>query len=161
MGEGVHSFASGDAVSVTPAFSINDYGVYADTAIVPAYGVVQRPTGISAIESAALWMAYFTAWGALIDTGRLGLGDAVIIPAASSSLGLAAIQIANSIGPIPIATTRTRARAAALDAVGAAHGVVTAEQDLLTEVSHATAGKGARPCSTRSVPPRSRRSRRR
>jgi NADPH:quinone reductase-like Zn-dependent oxidoreductase len=85
-----------------------------------------------------------TARGALIDIGRFGRGDAVIIPAASSSVGLAAIQTANSIGPIPIATTRTRAKAAALDAAGAAHVVVTSEQDLLTEVSHATGGKGAR-----------------
>jgi len=144
LGEGVDGFAPGDAVSVIPAFSMNDYGVYADTAIVPAYAVLQRPTGVSAIESAAVWMAYLTAWGALIDIGGLGRGDAVIIPAASSSVGLAAIQIANSVGAIPIATTRTRAKAAALEEAGAAHVVVTSEQDLGAEVSRATGGKGAR-----------------
>jgi NADPH:quinone reductase-like Zn-dependent oxidoreductase len=144
LGGGVDGFAPGDAVSVIPAFSMNDYGVYADTAIVPAYGVVQRPSGISAIESAAVWMAYLTAWGALVDIGHLGRGDAVIISAASSSVGLAAIQIANSVGAISIATTRTRAKAAALQEAGAAHVVVTSEQDLGAEVGYATGGKGAR-----------------
>lgn len=144
LGEGVDGFAPGDAVSVIPAFSMNNYGVYADTAIVPAYSVVQRPNGVSAIETAAVWMAYLTAWGALIDIGRLGRGDAVIIPAASSSVGLAAIQIANSVGAIPIATTRTRAKSAALQQAGAGHVVVTSEQDLVAEVSRVTGGKGAR-----------------
>lgn len=144
LGDGIDGFAPGDTVSVIPAISMNAYGVYADTAIVPAYGVVQRPSGSSAIESAAVWMAYLTAWGALIDIGRLRRGDAVIVPAASSSVGLAAIQIANSVGAFPIATTRTRAKAAALREAGAAHVVVTSEQDLVAEVRHATGGKGAR-----------------
>ncbi len=144
LGDGVNGFAPGDPVSVIPAFSMNDYGVYADTAIVPAYGVVQRPNGTSAIESAAVWMAYLTAWGALIDIGKLGHGDAVVIPAASSSVGLAAIQIANSVGAISIATTRLRAKSSALEGAGAAHVIVTSEQDLVAEVKEATGGKGAR-----------------
>ena len=144
LGDGVDGFAPGDAVSVIPAFSMNDYGVYADTAIVPAYGVLRRPNGVSAIESAAIWMAYLTAWGALIDIGRLGEGDAVVIPAASSSVGLAAIQVANSVGAISIATTRTHAKATALQHAGAAHVIATADQDLVAEVFRATGGKGAR-----------------
>ncbi|WP_377848578.1 zinc-dependent alcohol dehydrogenase family protein [Bosea sp. UC22_33] len=144
LGDGVKGFASGDPVSVFPAFSMNDYGVYAAKAIVPAYGVMRRPPGASAIEAAAVWMAYLTAWGALIDIGQLSEGDAVVIPAASSSVGLAAIQIANSVGAISIATTRTRAKAAALAVAGAAHVVVTSEQDLVAAVNHATGGRGAR-----------------
>lgn len=144
VGDDVDGFAPGDPVSVIPAFSMNDYGVYADTAIVPAYGVLRRPTGASPIESAAIWMAYLTAWGALIDIGRLGEGDAVVIPAASSSVGLAAIQVANSVGAISIATTRTRDKAAALEGAGAAHVIVTSEQDLVDAVNRATGGKGAR-----------------
>lgn len=144
VGDDVDGFGPGDPVSVIPAFSMNDYGVYADTAIVPAYGVLRRPTGASPIESAAIWMAYLTAWGALIDIGRLGEGDAVVIPAASSSVGLAAIQVANSVGAISIATTRTRDKAAALEGAGAGHVIVTSEQDLVDAVNRATGGKGAR-----------------
>ncbi|WP_198162093.1 alcohol dehydrogenase catalytic domain-containing protein [Sphingomonas sp. TDK1] len=107
LGPGVNSFKPGDAVSVIPAFSMNKYGVYAEEAIVPASAVVKRHMGESAVTSAAVWMAYLTAYGALIDIGKLAEGEAVIITAASSSVGLAAIQIANSVGAIPIALTRT------------------------------------------------------
>jgi NADPH:quinone reductase-like Zn-dependent oxidoreductase len=52
-----------------------------------------------------------TAYGALVDTALLTPGDAVIITAASSSVGLAALQIANAAGAVSIATTRTSANA--------------------------------------------------
>jgi NADPH:quinone reductase-like Zn-dependent oxidoreductase len=51
-------------------------------------------------------MQYVTAYGALIDLAGLTKGDAIAIPAASSSVGLAAIQIAKKVGAIPIALTR-------------------------------------------------------
>ena len=144
LGDGVSGFTVGEAVSIIPAFSMNRYGVYAEHALVPAHAVVKRPAGLSAIDSAAVWMAYLTAYGALIDIGRAAQGDAVIIPAASSSVGLAAIQIVNSVGGISIATTRTSAKAEALKKAGAAHVIVTSEQDLLAEVMRVTEGQGAR-----------------
>jgi NADPH:quinone reductase-like Zn-dependent oxidoreductase len=68
----------------------------------------------------------------------------VIVQAASSSVGLAAIRIANSVGAVSIATTRTAAKKAALLEAGAAHVVVTQEQDLVAEVKRITGGCGAR-----------------
>jgi NADPH:quinone reductase-like Zn-dependent oxidoreductase len=144
VGPGVSGFSAGEAISVIPAFSLNDYGVYAEVAVVPAYAVVKRPKGLSAVDAAAVWMAYLTAYGALIDIAKIGKGDAVVITAASSSVGLAAIQIVNSAGAISIATTRTSAKAAALKAAGAAHVVVTGEQDLAETINTITNGKGAR-----------------
>jgi NADPH:quinone reductase-like Zn-dependent oxidoreductase len=76
--------------------------------------------------------------------GLLAKGDAVIITAASSSVGLAAIQIANALGAIPIATTRTNAKRDALLKAGAKHVVATQEQDLVQEVRSLTSGKGAK-----------------
>jgi NADPH:quinone reductase-like Zn-dependent oxidoreductase len=144
LGPGVSGFSAGEAISVIPAFSLNDYGVYAEVAVVPAYAVVKRPKGLSAVEAAAVWMAYVTAYGALIDIAKIGRGDAVVITAASSSVGLAAIQIVNSAGAISIATTRTSAKASALKAAGAAHVVVTEEQDLVETMNTITNGTGAR-----------------
>jgi NADPH:quinone reductase-like Zn-dependent oxidoreductase len=68
----------------------------------------------------------------------------VLIPAASSSVGLAAIQIANWAGAVPVALTRTSAKAAALTAQGAKHVIATGETDLAAEVMRLTGGKGAR-----------------
>ena len=144
IGEGVSGFAVGDAVSTIPAFSMNEYGVYGDTAIVPAHAVVKHPANLSWSEAAAIWMQYLTAYGALIECGGLAKGDAVIITAASSSVGLAAIQIVNSLGGTPIATTRTSAKRDALLQAGAKHVIATEEQDLAAEVMRLTDGKGAR-----------------
>jgi NADPH:quinone reductase-like Zn-dependent oxidoreductase len=89
-------------------------------------------------------MQYMTAYGALVDIAGLKSGDTVVIPAASSSVGLAAIQIANLVGATPVALTRgSRKRQALLDA-GAAHVVATEEEDLVTKVKEITGGKGAR-----------------
>ncbi len=99
---------------------------------------------LTAIESAAVWMAYLTVYGGLVDIAHVAKGDAVIITAASSSVGIAAIQSVNHLGGISIAATRTRAKAEALKAQGAQHVVVTDEEDLAAEVMRITNGKGAR-----------------
>jgi NADPH:quinone reductase-like Zn-dependent oxidoreductase len=144
VGAAVEGFRPGDAVSVVPAFSMNKYGVYGEQVVVPAKAVVKTPPGIPAVEAAALWMQYLTAYGALIDIGGLASGDFVIIPAASSSVGLAAIQIAGMVGATPIATTRTSKKKQALLEAGAAHVVPTAEDDLVAEVMRISGGQGAR-----------------
>jgi NADPH:quinone reductase len=144
IGKGVTGFSVGDAVSTIPAFSMSQYGVYGDTAIVPAHAVAKHPANLSWSEAAAIWMQYVTAYGALIELGRLSKGETVIITAASSSVGLAAIQIANSVGAISIATTRTGAKRDALIKAGAKHVIATEEQDLAEEVMRLTSGKGAR-----------------
>src|SRR5262249_17530746 len=90
------------------------------------------------------WMQYLTGYGALIDIADLKAGDALVIPAASSSVGLAAIQIANRVGATPIALTRRGSKKQALLDAGAAHGVPTDEQDLVKEILGLTGGKGAR-----------------
>jgi NADPH:quinone reductase-like Zn-dependent oxidoreductase len=79
----------------------------------------------------------------MVEYGHLNPGEAVIITAASSSVGIAAIQVANRLGAIAIATTRTSAKREALLAAGAAHVIVTDEQDLVAEVKRITGGKGA------------------
>ena len=144
LGPGVTGMSVGDAVSVIPAFSLIKYGVYGDEAIVPVHAVFKRPAGLSAIEASTVWMAYLTVYGALVDIAKVQKGDAVIITAASSSVGIAAIQAVNYLGGISIAATRTRAKAQALKDQGAQHVVVTDEQDLAAEVMRITGGKGAR-----------------
>ncbi|WP_436775058.1 zinc-dependent alcohol dehydrogenase family protein [Yinghuangia sp. YIM S09857] len=144
VGEGVTGFEPGQPVSTVPAFSQNDYGVYAETAIVPASAVLHRPEGIGAVEGAAMWMPYGTAYGALVEVGGLGPGDIVVLNAASSSVGLAAIQVAHRVGATPIALTRTAAKKAALLKAGAAEVVVTEEEDVVPRVREATGGRGAR-----------------
>ena len=144
LGEGVRDLKVGDAVSTIPAFSQNQYGVYGDLALVPAFAVARHPATLSWVEAAAIWMQYATAYGALIDIADLKAGDTLLIPAASSSVGLAAIQIARMVGATPVALTRGGGKRTALLNAGAAHVIVSEEQDLVAEVKKLTAGKGAR-----------------
>lgn len=144
VGEGVTGYVVGDEVNVIPAFSFADYGLYGELAVAPIHALVRQPQGMTSVEAAGTWMQFITAYGALIDIGDLQKGETVLIRAASSSVGLAAIQIANMIGALPIALTRTSEKRQALLDAGAAHVIATQEQDLVAEVSRITGGKGAR-----------------
>lgn len=144
IGEGVTGLKVGDAVSTIPAFSQIEYGVYGNLALVPATAVAKHPASLSWEESAAIWMQYATAYGALIDIANLKAGDTLLIPAASSSVGIAAIQIANLVGATPIALTRRGNKRHPLLELGAKHVIATEEQDLVAEAKKLTGGKGAR-----------------
>ncbi len=143
LGDGVEGFSVGDKVSVVPKFRLGTYGVWGEEAIVPAHSLLHAPSGLSMAEAASVWMQYFTAF-ALIEVANVGIGDAAIIRAASSSVGIAAIQLANWAGATSIACTRTSAKADALRELGAAHVVATEEEDLVERVMDITSGKGAR-----------------
>ncbi|MBW8487637.1 zinc-dependent alcohol dehydrogenase family protein [Actinomadura parmotrematis] len=143
VGEGVEGFAPGQAVSTVPAFSQNDHAVYAERAIVPAAALLHRPDGVGAVEGAAVWMPYLTAYGALVEVGGMRPGDTVVLNAASSSVGLAAIHVAERVGATAIALTRTAAKRDALLKEGAAEVVVTGEEDVVARVRAATGGRGA------------------
>jgi NADPH:quinone reductase-like Zn-dependent oxidoreductase len=88
-------------------------------------------------------MGWLTAWGGLVKNGELRRGDTVLLTAAASSVGLAAIQTANAAGALSIATTRTAAKRDALLRAGAAHVIVTAEEDVPERVLAITGGRGA------------------
>jgi NADPH:quinone reductase-like Zn-dependent oxidoreductase len=143
VGPGVQGHAPGDQVCVIPTYRMGEYGVYAESAIVPARSVVAAPPGLTPVQACSIWMAFLTAY-AIIEVAKVGIGDHVLIPAASSSVGLAAIQLANWAGAVPIALTRHSTKAERLREQGAQHVVATTESDVVAEVMRITAGKGAR-----------------
>ncbi|HEX5538580.1 MAG TPA: zinc-dependent alcohol dehydrogenase family protein [Methylophilaceae bacterium] len=144
IGEGVSEFKIGDAVSTVPAFSQNQYGVYGELVNVPAAAVAKHPASLSWSEAAAIWMQYLTAYGALVDIADTKAGEFVLIPAASSSVGIAAIEIVNMLGAVPIALTRHANKREALLKAGAKHVIATEEEDLVAEVNRITGNHGAR-----------------
>lgn len=141
IGPDVDGFAIGDTVSVIPRMAPL-YGTCGELILVPAAYVVRHPASLSMQEAAALWSSYLTAYGALTLTGGLEGGQTVVLTAASSSVGLAAIQVARMLGAVPIATTRTRDKAAALIDAGAEHVIVTDEEDVAARLAEVTAGRG-------------------
>lgn len=144
VGANIMDLQIGDRVSTIPSFSIGQYGVYGESAIVPASAAAKYPDSLSAIEGAAIWMQYMTAFGALIEYGKLSNSDPVLITAASSSVGLAAIQIVKATGAVAIATTRGADKKAFLLEAGADHVIVTDEEDLVERTMSLTNKNGVR-----------------
>ena len=143
VGPGVTSVRVGDRVSTIPSFSMGAYGVYGESAIVPAHAVAAYPDNLTAVQGAAIWMQYLTAYGALIAIGNLAGHQTALITAASSSVGLAAIQIVKMVGGRAVATTRGPGKKAFLLDAGADHVIVTDEEDLASKTRDLTGGRGA------------------
>ncbi|MEU8707648.1 zinc-dependent alcohol dehydrogenase family protein [Streptomyces sp. NPDC048565] len=143
VGPGVEGHAVGDAVIVTAVPEMDLNGTYAEYVTVPAGTVIARPAGLDATAAAALWVAYSTAYGALIEKAGMRPGDHVLITAASSSVGLAAIQVARQIGAVPLAVTRHTAKKDGLLAAGAAAVIATDQEDVAEAAQRHTGGAGA------------------
>jgi NADPH:quinone reductase len=117
-------------------------GTYAKYTNVPATSVISRPSGLDAVAAAALWVVYSTAYGSLIEKAGMQPGDHVLITAASSVVGLAAIQIANQIGAIPLAVTRSAVKKDDLLAAGAAAVITSDTEDVVQAAREYTHGVG-------------------
>ncbi|MCP9953195.1 zinc-dependent alcohol dehydrogenase family protein [Actinomadura madurae] len=143
VGAEVAGLQIGDPVILTAIPDASVRGSYAEYTTLPASRVVARPAGLGTTEAAAIWVAYSTAYGALIEKARMRPGDHVLITAASGGVGRAAMQIANQIGAVPIAITRHTAKKDELIAAGAAAVIATDHMDVLEAVRHHTGGTGA------------------
>jgi NADPH:quinone reductase-like Zn-dependent oxidoreductase len=144
VGEGVDAGWIGKPVATVPGFSQGRYGTLGEEAVVPVGALGEYPKNLTPAQAAAIWMQYLTAYGALVHFGGVKAGDFVSIPAASSSVGLAAIQIVRGEGATAIAVTRTAAKRAELLALGAHTVIVTADEDYASRIAEITGGKGAR-----------------
>ncbi|UWU72322.1 zinc-dependent alcohol dehydrogenase family protein [Bradyrhizobium sp. NC92] len=144
VGDDVTSFVPGDVVSIVPPLSMVRWPAYAELATFPAELVVKHPPELGFETAAAVWMQYLTAYGALVDIARLGRGDVVAITAASSSVGIAAIQIANRVGATAVALTRTSGKIGPLRDAGAAHVVASDEDDIRARLEAIAGSNGVR-----------------
>lgn len=143
VGEDVTEFQVGDCVSSIPASSISDYANFGETAILPVRGLMKTPEPFTPAQGSGFAFAYFTGYFALLELGKLQPYQTVLITAATSTTGLAAIAMAKKIGATAIATTRTSKKRDALFDAGADYVVATEEEDLVARVMDITNGKGA------------------
>lgn len=143
VGAGVTHVKVGDAVSTIPSFKMGRYWTYGEVARVPAHAVAHHPSHLSWAEASAIWMPYMTAYGGLIEYGALQAGETVVIRAASSSVGIAALQIARAIGAVPIAVTRDDSKRAFIAAQNPAAILTSAAGGLAAAIREATGGRGA------------------
>lgn len=132
LGFGVTGFHVGQRVNVVPGAPLGAHGVYADWVNVPASRVLPCPEGLDDKQAAALWMSYGTSYGALIEVCRLSEGQRVLITAANTTVGLAAIQIARAAGAIPIGSVLKESMRLAVQDAGA-EAVIVMENESLAQ----------------------------
>ena len=99
------------------------------------------PTRISFEEGAAIPLVYLTAWEMLVNKARVKPGDTVLVIAASSGVGSAAVEIAKLYGARVIATAGT-AKLEKAKALGADAVLDHYKQDIAKEIKSLTAGRG-------------------
>ncbi len=137
LGDGVSGWKQGDRVMGRAV------GSYAEYVAAPPRALMRIPDGMSWAEAAAIPNVFVTAHDALVTNAAVTPGESVMITAGSSGVGTAAIQIARYVGATPVlATTRSPAKAAALQALGAHEVVDTREAAWVDAVLGATAGRG-------------------
>ena len=118
------------------------HGGYAELVRCPAANVVPIPDSIAFEDAAAFPLVFLTAWRMLVTRARLARGEDVLIWAAGSGVGMAAIQIAKVIGARVIATAGSAEKLERARALGADDTIDHHAQDVAAEVRRLTGKKG-------------------
>jgi NADPH:quinone reductase-like Zn-dependent oxidoreductase len=135
--------AGRDNLCQTPNLpGIHRPGGYAELAVVSAWGIEAIPPQLSFQEAAAVPIAFGTAWHMLITRGRLRAGETVLIQAAGSTIGSAAIQVARLAGARVLTTAGSDAKLSKAKALGAHEAINYREEDLVAAVRKHADGRG-------------------
>lgn len=141
IGPGVLDIKVGERYCTLPYFYYNR-GASAESVIIDTRYVTKAPEGLSAVESASIWMQYMTAYFPLVELSNAGPGKSFLITAATSTAGTAALEIGRLRGATMIGTTRYDYNRDYLEQAGADHVIVTGRDNLAEELSRITGGKG-------------------
>jgi NADPH:quinone reductase-like Zn-dependent oxidoreductase len=164
LGEGVTNFKVGDKVIVNPnltcgecewcrmgedsmcqsfgIFGAKCWGGYAEYAKVPARNLIPMPENLTFEQAAAFPLTFLTAWHMLITRAGLKPGERVLVVAAGSGVGVAAVQIAKLAGAFVIATAGTDEKCEKVKALGADAVINHSREDIAEKVRELTNGRG-------------------
>ncbi len=163
-GDGVKGLARGQRVVIFPGFSCGacEYclrgertvcvrygylgahkdGGYAELVSVPAANVVELPESISFEAGAAVPLAMLTSWRAVVTQARVRPGQTVLVQAAGSGVGSAAIQIARLCGARVMTTVGSDDKIEFAKALGAEQVVNYRTHDFVEAVKAWTGKRG-------------------
>lgn len=117
-------------------------GGYAEFVKAPAVNIIPMPGNLTFEEASAVPLVFMTAWHMLVSKCKVEPGNAVLVIAASSGVGSAAVQIAKLFGAKVLATAGSTEKLEKAIRLGADHGINHAKQDIYEEVRKMTEGKG-------------------
>lgn len=137
-GARVEGFAPGDRV-----MGILAGGSYAEKIVTHNRNAVRIPDNLSDAEAAAVPEAFITAHDALLQCDLVA-GESVLVHAAGSGVGVAAIQVAHVMGATPIlGTAGSDEKLEAARGIGLDVGIDYHHKDFAQEVMSETGGHGA------------------
>jgi NADPH:quinone reductase len=137
LGPGVSGWQVGD-----PVCALLIGGGYAEYVAVPEGQCMPVPAGLDWRGAAALPEAAFTCWSALIEHGRLGKGDRLLVHGGTSGVGSLALQWARAMGARVFATAGSEDKCGICRELGAELAINYRTQDFAEEVDRATQGEG-------------------
>lgn len=117
-------------------------GGYAELITVPAKNVFPKPAMLSFAQAACVPLVFTTAWGMLVERASVRPGDFVLVQAAGSGVGSAAVQIARLFGAVVIATASSDEKLERARALGAQHVINYAREDVRARVRAITEKRG-------------------
>ena len=126
----------------TKVLGFNLYGGFAEYVKVPAANVVPLPNNVTYNDASTLPICFVTAWYALLGRGNLKPGETVLIHAAGSGTGSAAVQVAKLSGAYIIATAGTDEKLARAKELGAGETINYNKSDFAEEVKKVTNKNG-------------------
>lgn len=164
VGEGVTGVQSGDEVLIFPAYfcgtcevclsgrqtlcdSYSAFGTMLDGGnaeyiSVPERNVIPKPENLDFNESAAFPLVFLTAWHMLVSLGKVKEGDKVLVHAAGSGVGMAAIQIARLFCARVYTTSSSDAKLEKAKEIGADVTINYDSEDFLKSILNDTDGEG-------------------
>ncbi|HXG92447.1 MAG TPA: zinc-binding dehydrogenase [Blastocatellia bacterium] len=117
-------------------------GGYAEYVKAPSFNVLLKPKNLSFEEAASVPLVFLTAWHMLVERVNLRPGEILLVHAAGSGVGSAAIQIGKLLGARVFATASTREKLEKARALGADELINYVEEDFLEAVKRLTGKRG-------------------
>ncbi len=117
-------------------------GGYAQYVKVPVQNLVAIPDDIDFVRAAAFPLTFLTAWHMLMTRAKLERGEDVLVLAAGSGVGQAAIQIARLHGARVFATAGSEGKLERARSLGAAAAIDHHKQDIAAEILRLTDRRG-------------------
>lgn len=122
--------------------TVSPFGSHAELRSVPAHSSWLLPDDVSTEDGSVIPIPFGTADDCLFEFGRLQAGETVLVQAATSGVGLAAVQLAKRAGATVIGTSSSDEKLDRMKEYGLDHGVNYRSGDTVREVMNLTEGAG-------------------
>ncbi len=137
VGAEVSGFSPGDRVMGRCA------GAFAEYALMEAAEAMAIPAGLSWEQAASIPLTFLVSYDMLVQQGRLGSGEWLLINGVSSGVGVASLQLGKALGARVIGTSGSADKLSALAPLGLDVALCTRKPDFAQLVMSATGQHGA------------------